>query len=341
MSKILIIEDDTDLREGLLFSFTADGDEAAGAGTKRDGLREIVQGSYDLVLLILSVGYGIREKRKTYQKIDRLLDCVLNGEPILQSDVEEGEFSALVSRVLQIQNVLGQQKDRAEEEKEQVKSLVSNMSHQLKTPLANLSIYSEILGSDDLDPEQRREFLKKMSRQVEKFTWIIESLSKMVKLEQNIDAFPVQDALIRQTILDAVDTVYDRLEKKEITLSVAPFEDRHLFHNRKWTAEVFANILENAAKYTERGGRVEISLRPYELYTEIRFADNGIGIRQEEITEIFKRFYRGKDTENVEGSGIGLYLSNLILEKEKGYMTVDSVYGEGSCFSVFLQNCKN
>lgn len=102
MSKILIIEDDTDLREGLLFSFTADGDEAAGAGTKRDGLREIVQGSYDLVLLILSVGYGIREKRKTYQKIDRLLDCVLNGEPILQSDVEEGGFSALVSRVLQI-----------------------------------------------------------------------------------------------------------------------------------------------------------------------------------------------------------------------------------------------
>ncbi len=131
MSKILIIEDDTDLREGLLFSFTADGDEAAGAGTKRDGLREIVQGSYDLVLLILSVGYGIREKRKTYQKIDRLLDCVLNGEPILQSDVEEGGFSALVSRVLQIQNVLGQQKDRAEEEKEQVKSLVSNMSQKM------------------------------------------------------------------------------------------------------------------------------------------------------------------------------------------------------------------
>ncbi len=100
-------------------------------------------------------------------------------------------------------------------------------------------------------------------------------------------------------------------------------------------------MLENAVKYTDRGGTISICVKSYDLYTEIQIADNGRGIRQEEMTDIFKRFYRSPEVENMEGSGIGLYLSNLILEKEKGYMTVDSEYGKGSCFSVFLQNCKN
>ena len=129
--------------------------------------------------------------------------------------------------------------------------------------------------------------------------------------------------------------------EKEINFTLEPFEDRLLYHNRKWTAEVFVNLLENAVKYTDRGGTISICVKSYDLYTEIQIADNGRGIRQEEMTDIFKRFYRSPEVENMEGSGIGLYLSNLILEKEKGYMTVDSEYGKGSCFSVFLQNCKN
>ena len=180
-----------------------------------------------------------------------------------------------------------------------------------------------------------------MHRQVEKLTWIIESLSKMVKLEQNIEGFEASDTTIRQTILDAVDTVYEKMEQKEIRLILEPFEDRRLYHNRKWTAEVFVNLLENAVKYTEKGGSVMIRVRPYELYTEIQVADNGRGIRQEELTDIFKRFYRSPEAGDAEGSGIGLYLSDLILEEEKGYITAVSEYGEGSCFSVFLQNCKN
>lgn len=114
-----------------------------------------------------------------------------------------------------------------------------------------------------------------------------------------------------------------------------------MYHNRKWTVEVFVNLLENAIKYTDKGGAISIRVKPYELYTEIQFSDNGRGIRKEELTDIFKRFYRSPEVENMEGSGIGLYLSNLILEKEKGYITATSEYGKGSSFSVFLQNCKN
>lgn len=292
------------------------------------------------VLLCLSIGYNIYQKRKTYRLIDRLLDSVLNREIIAASDVEEGEYSALVSKIKQIQEVLDKHASSAEQEKEQVKSLVSNMSHQLKTPLANISLYAEILSQEEITPEQKALFSEKMQRQVDKLSWIVESLSKMVKLEQNIDGFEVKSTGIKQTILDAVDMIYEKMEKKEIHFTLEPFEDKLLYHNRKWTTEVFVNLLENAVKYTDRGGTISICVKSYDLYTEIQIADNGRGIRQEEMTKIFKRFYRSPEVENMEGSGIGLYLSNLILEKEKGYMIVNSEYRKGSCFSVFLQNCK-
>lgn len=294
-----------------------------------------------LILLFFVVWWSIREKRKTYRRIDELLDRVLNQEIILDSDVKEGEYSALVSKIKQIQEVLENHARSAETEKEQVKSLVSNMSHQLKTPLANLSLYAEILGKSELSQERKNEFFSKMQRQIEKLNWMVESLSKMVKLEQNLDDFEIKNTKIRQTILDAVDTVYEKLEKKDIQLDMESFEDRFLYHNRKWTVEVFVNLLENAIKYTEKGGFISIRVKSYELYTEIQISDNGRGIRQEELTDIFKRFYRSPEVENMEGSGIGLYLCNLILEKEKGYITAISEYGKGSCFSVFLQNCKN
>ena len=290
------------------------------------------------IFLILAVCYGMYQKRKTYRAIDRLLDSVLGQEMIVYSDVEEGEYSALISKIKQIQEVLESRVGSADSEKEQIKSLVSNMSHQLKTPLANLSLYGEIFGQGEALPERKAEFADKMQRQIEKLNWIVGSLSKMVKLEQNIDEFEVKDTQIRQTILDAIDAVYEKIEKKEIHLNLGTFEDRALYHNRKWTVEVFVNLLENAIKYTDKAGPISIHVKTYELYTEIQFLDSGRGIHREELTDIFKRFYRSPEVENMEGSGIGLYLSNLILEKEKGYITVASEYGKGSCFSVFLQN---
>lgn len=294
-----------------------------------------------VILLCFTVCCSIYRERKTYRSIDKLLDCILSQEKIEISDMKEGELSALVHKIQRIQEVLGKQIEKAEEEKEQVKSLVSNMSHQLKTPLANLSVYTEILSNPELEEKKKAEAAEKIKKQIEKLDWIIGSLAKMVKLEQDVIVFDAEGLSIRKTILDAIDTVYEKMERKEITLVSEPYEDLLLYHNRKWTAEVFVNLLENAVKYTQRGGMIQIKVHPYEIYTEIQIIDNGCGIHEEEITEIFKRFYRSRKVEHIEGSGIGLYLSNLILEKEKGYLVVKSVFGEGSCFSVFLQNCKN
>ncbi len=296
-----------------------------------------------LAAVFLAAGcfYGWRRNRKIYRTIDRMLDEILDGEPISQSDIREGEISALASKAKRVKEKVDLGISAAEEEKEQVKSLISNMSHQLKTPLAGLMMYREMLEDEGLDEETRKRFLAKMKGQSEKIDWILQSLFKMVNLEQGAVVFGAEALPIWETILDAVGAVLDRAERRNIRVLTEPFEDRMLWHNRKWTAEVLVNLLENAVKYTEPGGSVTILVRPMEMYTEIAVSDTGRGIRQEELTEIFKRFYRSRDVENIEGSGIGLYLSRLILEHEKGYITAESEVGEGSKFSVFLKNCKN
>ena len=276
-----------------------------------------------------------------YRTIDRMLDEILDGEPISQSDIREGEISVLASKAKRVKEKVDLGISTAEEEKEQVKSLISNMSHQLKTPLAGLMMYREMLEDENLDEETRKRFLGKMKGQSEKIDWILKSLFKMVNLEQGAVVFEAEALPVRDTILDAVTAVLDRADQRNIRILTEPFEDRLLWHNRKWTAEVLVNLLENGVKYTEPGGCITISVNPMEMYTEIAVRDTGRGIRKEELNEIFKRFYRSRDVENIEGSGIGLYLSRLILEQEKGYMTAESELGEGSKFSVFLQNCQN
>ena len=293
------------------------------------------------VVLAAGCFYGWRRNRKMYRTIDRMLDEILDGEPVSQSDIREGEISVLASKAKRVKEKVDLGISTAEEEKEQVKSLISNMSHQLKTPLAGLMMYREMLEDENLDEETRKRFLGKMKGQSEKIDWILQSLFKMVNLEQGAVVFEAEALPVRDTILDAVTAVLDRADRRNIRILTEPFEDRLLWHNRKWTAEVLVNLLENAVKYTEPGGRITISVCPMEMYTEIAVRDTGRGIRQEELTEIFKRFYRSRDVENIEGSGIGLYLSRLILEHEKGYMTAESELGEGSKFSVFLQNCQN
>lgn len=286
-----------------------------------------------------------RQKRRLYRLVTQMLDELLDDKAVTLTDLEEGEISALAGRAKRLSEKLQFEISQAEQEKEQVKSLISNMSHQLKTPLANIMMYEEILtseGSDgtELSREEQKKFLKKMRIQSEKVNWILNSLFRMVKLEQNVIQFEAGPNLIRKTILDAVNLIYEKAQAKEIEIETKYFPDCSLFHNPKWTTEVFANLLENAVKYTRRDGRITIGMNRMEMYTEIWIRDTGIGIAPEELPEIFRRFYRSPDVENLEGSGIGLYLSKLILEKEKGYMNVASRKGEGSCFSVFLQNCR-
>ena len=270
------------------------------------------------IITVIAVIWLIVEKykyRKIYYKINQIMDDILEQRKIEISDLEEGELSAFAGKAKRIQEKIELEVDSAKTEKDQIKSLISNLSHQLKTPLSNVMMYRELL-EEELPKEQRGRFLRKMQVQLNKIEWILQSLFKMVRLEQGAIQFEIEPQGIRDTILGAVNTVYEKAEQKQILIVTDSFKDTLLYHNRKWTMEVLNNILENAVKYSKEQTQIKIEVYPLELFTEIRITDQGIGIKKAEQTEIFKRFYRSKEVEQKEGSGIGLYLCRLILEQE-------------------------
>ena len=170
--------------------------------------------------LALFAGYLIFRNRKQYREIDRMLDAVLTRQPIKRSDLQEGGLSALAGKAKRIQEHLLLEIEQAEQEKEQVKQLIANMSHQLKTPLANVMMYEELLVNPAVSPEQQAHFLEKMHAQTAKIDWILKSLFKMAKLEQNAIDFEIAPLLIHDTLMDALNTIYT--SKNRFRLSWKP-----------------------------------------------------------------------------------------------------------------------
>lgn len=278
-------------------------------------------------------------KSKLYDTVSRLLDDILRGRKVALPQLKEGEIYVLSAKAARVQENLMLEVEKAEAEKKQVKMLVSNMSHQLKTPLANIMLYEDLLiGEKYHTQEEKEKFLSQMRVQTEKIDWILNSLFKMVKLEQNTMEFTTGAYPIKTTIINSMSDVYEKALKKNISMVMKEFDDVCLLHNPQWTQEAFANILENAVKYSPKGSRVVIDCQTYDMYSVVQIKDEGIGIPKTEQQKIFFRFYRGVNAAAQEGSGIGLYLSRLIVEKEDGYITVESMPGEGSCFRIFLQN---
>lgn len=253
------------------------------------------------------------------------------------ADLQETRESRLESQLNRLLSQMMQSKSRAEGDRSQVSALLSDLSHQLKTPLANVVMYTELLETEP-EGQRRTEFLHETRKQARKMQWLMKSMLKASRLEQGILSFSCQSAWIKETLGAAVASVYAQAEEREISLMVEPFSDRKLYHNPKWTVEALGNILDNGIKYGPRGSRITLRIQPLELYTRIEIRDQGPGIPASEWNNIFKRFYRCPQADQKEGNGLGLYLAQLILNKEKGYITVSSRPGEGCCFQVYLMN---
>ena len=218
--------------------------------------------------------------------------------------------------------------------------LVSDLSHPLKTPLANIIMDMELLQEESLSEEERKEFLEHTKSQAGKMQWLMNNLLKASRLENGIIHFEAYNTEIKETIAKAVSAVYAQAANKNIRLSVEEFQNFSIYHNPIWTAEAISNILENAIKYSPENSRITISITRLDIYTRITVSDEGIGIPEREYNLIFKRFYRGKNVEQQEGSGLGLYLAQLILQQEKGYITISSIVSRGSSFHIFLLNAQ-
>lgn len=280
--------------------------------------------------------YLLRQWRRLEQILEDFQAGKTDGADV--RDVQETRESRMISQLRQILDNAAFKEKQAVTEKNQVMELISDLSHQLKTPLANIVMNTEILEEGMLDGESRSEFLKRTRQQAAKMQWLMQNLVKASRLENGMIGFQAKNTGIKATIARAVGAVYAQASGKQIEIRVEEFEDIPLYHNPKWTAEALANILENAVKYSPGGSCVSLGLTHLELYTRITISDQGPGIPEEDYSRIFQRFYRGEQADEAEGSGLGLYLAQLILQSEKGYITVSSKEGQGSCFSVFLLN---
>lgn len=282
-----------------------------------------------------------------WRKMDRILDSFQRSSPDGERrdmpadvDIQETRESRIVSQLRRIVTDARFREKQAVGEKDQIMELLSDLSHQLKTPLANIVMDTELLQDPAIggDEARRREFLLHVKSQADKMQWLMASLLKASRLESGMIRFPVEAAGIKETIARSLGHVYGQAAAKDIALAVEEFQDFNLIHNPKWTAEALANILENAIKYSPRHSSIHVGVTRLDLYTKITIADEGIGISEKEYNLIFKRFYRSGMVEQQEGSGLGLYLAQLIVLQEKGYITVASRVGQGSRFSMFLLN---
>lgn len=215
--------------------------------------------------------------------------------------------------------------------------MVSDISHQTKTPIANIKVYLEILQAE-ASSAREREFLSNMERQTEKLVFLLQSMIKMSRLETGSIQIQQQEAELIDTLEHAVAAIVPKAEKKQIRLSVDCDTQIKLFHDPKWTEEAVFNLLDNAVQYTEPGGSIHLSVTGQELFTKISVQDTGKGIAQERQAQIFTRFYREPEVHDIEGIGIGLYLTRRIAELQDGYVEVHFISGQGSEFRLYLPN---
>lgn len=265
------------------------------------------------------------------------LDALLSGrQPENYQPYEDSLTAKVQGKLMQYFDIMSEGKRQSQQDKQVIQSLVSDISHQVKTPIANIKMFTNILQQHQLPPEKQAEFLRTMEGQIDKLDFLMQSLIKMSRLETGTFVLHPQEGRLADTIALAMSAVWAKAEAKEISLSADCDSSICVQHDPKWTAEALGNILDNAIKYTPPGGSVTVSVRPWQFYTRVDIADTGIGIAEEHYNDIFQRFYRDPRVAAQEGVGLGLYLANGIITRQKGYISVKSKVGKGTTFSVYL-----
>lgn len=293
-----------------------------------------------LIELFLVFLWDLRQKKEQSDFANDIcgtVDSLMEGEvPENYQPYEDSQVSKVQGKLLQYYDRMQQGKEQSEQDKQTVQELVSDISHQVKTPLANIRMFANILQRHRLSEEKRAEFLATMTAQIDKLDFLMQSLIKMSRLETGTFTMHMEESSLYDTIARAVNTIWAKADQKQIRIDVACDSHAVVKHDAKWTAEALGNILDNAVKYTPEGGTISICVRPWQFYTRIDIADTGIGIAAAHYNDVFQRFYRAAEVAGEEGVGLGLYLARGIITRQKGYVSVKSKAGEGTTFSVFL-----
>ena len=285
-----------------------------------------------LIGMLLLVFWYRRRMNRTIDTIEHMLDAAMKGD-FTDTMFDESRLSALETKFAHYFSASAISARNVQQEKDNIKKLVADISHQTKTPIANLLLYCELLQEEEL-PESAADNVNALYRQTERLRFLIDSLVKLSRLENGIISLSVKQQDLRPVLETVISQYMAKADQKGLSLLLEKTEAKAAF-DAKWTAEALGNLLDNAIKYTEHGS-IHVSVKSYEMFVRIDVRDTGIGISESEQAQIFSRFYRSREVSEQQGVGIGLYLSREIISSEGGYMKVKSAPGMGSTFSVFL-----
>ena len=271
------------------------------------------------------------------EQITLLIEALVEQqERQIFSEAEDTLTARLQHQLLKLRNILTAQNQMLAQEKEQIKTLISDISHQIKTPIAAANTFAELLSDGELSAEERTEYITTLQMSLGKLTFLTNSLIKMSRLESGIISLKPEKNSLNEIVLQAVKTVYAKAKEKGILITFECDQAFEAVLDFNWTAEAISNVIDNAVKYTPQGGFVRLQITEYPSFLRLDISDSGVGIPEEEQAKIFGRFYRGKQSVGTDGVGIGLYLTHEIINKQNGYMKVSSDEN-GSTFSMFLK----
>ncbi len=278
-----------------------------------------------------------RKTKKTLERIVDMLDMAIDGS-FTQEVFDESLLSAVEAKLARYLSICALSSKNLLEEEEKIKGLISDISHQTKTPLANILLYSQLLSEYELS-QDCAVCVKALSAQAEKLNFLISALVKASRLETGIITVLPKPEAVQKLLDEALEQILPQAEAKGIFIAKENTEedtDIYACFDLKWTTEAIYNILDNAVKYSESGKKITIRAISYELFCCIEISDQGLGIAEEELSKIFTRFYRSGAVSKQEGVGLGLFLAREIVAAEGGYIKVSSTPGRGSVFAVFL-----
>ncbi|WP_065982884.1 sensor histidine kinase [Bacillus amyloliquefaciens] len=290
-----------------------------------------------IITSALLIGSALLFTRWRYNEIEKLsiyLRQISSGDYSLDvRDNQEGELSILKNDIYKVTLMLSEQSSLLQKDKIQLTDAISDISHQLKTPLTSMMVMADLLSDPDLSDEKRTEFTRNIRIQLERIDWLVSSLLKLSKIDAKTVQFKKEQIKAENLIQKALEPVLIPMDIKEQTVSIKGEEMVTFRGDLNWTAEAIINILKNCVEHTHEGGKISISFAENALFTEIIIADNGRGILKEDIPYIFKRFYKGKNA--LDGSiGIGLSMAYSIITSQNGVIDVTSDSEKGTKFRI-------
>lgn len=291
-----------------------------------------------LAVLLLGFRKIKRQVNHTMELVDDTIDeMILHHECRHFDEYTDSLLGKFQSQILRLHQILISYEEREKRQKEQMERSISDLVHQINTPIANLQLYAQLLQQEELSQEEQTVFAKSVQSQAQKLEWLGEGFSKISRLEQEIIQLHPRREPLLPTVLSAIDEVTPRAVQRGNEIRLTGNQHLQAWFDPRWTEEVIFNLLDNGVKYSDPGSTILVSLEEYEIHGKISVTTRGQLPDSEEFPRLFQRFYRSQKTEQAEGVGLGLYLAREVVRSQNGYVKVSSHRDGEITFSVFLR----